>query len=238
VGEGSVWVLNGNTATVTRIDPEQRTVLATISIGIDHAPRRLAVGGGAAWVANGDGTLSRIDVDDNDVEVIPVGHRLEDVAVGGGAVFVTAGSGLSSRFGTGGTVVSGTAVHALPTSSCAPIYYGGRGQPRYLIASDLPLQGVGRTAIAQMSQAVQYVLRQHGFRAGDYSVGYQSCDDSTAAAGGAAPEKCEANARAYAENPSVIGIVGTWNSFCSEIELPILNAAPEGPLVMIRPANT
>src|SRR5436190_1822976 len=46
-GEGFVWVLNGNTATVTKIDPAQRTVVATIPIGIVRGPKRIAVGAGA-----------------------------------------------------------------------------------------------------------------------------------------------------------------------------------------------
>jgi branched-chain amino acid transport system substrate-binding protein len=236
VGEGSVWVLNGNTATVTRIDPDQRAVVATISIGIDHAPVRLAVGGGTAWVANGDGTLSRIDAGTNTVETLSVGHRLKDVAVADGAVLVTAGSGLSSL--SASSTYEGKSIGALPASSCSPIYYGGRGQPRYLIASDFPLQGTGRTELAQLGQAIQFVLREHEFRAGPYTVAYQSCDDSTAAAGGTAPEKCEANAHAYAESQSVIGVIGTWDSGCSATEIPILNQAPSGPLAMISPANT
>jgi DNA-binding SARP family transcriptional activator/ABC-type branched-subunit amino acid transport system substrate-binding protein/DNA-binding beta-propeller fold protein YncE len=237
-GEGSVWVLNANTATVTRIDPQQRTVLATIPIGIEHAPARLAVGHGAAWVANRDGTLARVDADDNAVETISIGHRLEDVAVAAGAVFVTAGRGLSSKLGEGDDNLGETALQPLPTSACSPIYYGGDGRPRFLIASDLPLQGVGRAETAQMGQAIQFVLRQRGFKAGDYDVAYQSCDDATAAMGGAAPEKCEANAHAYADNPSLIGVVGTFNSFCTEIELPILNQASGGPVAMVSPGNT
>jgi ABC-type branched-subunit amino acid transport system substrate-binding protein len=237
VGEGSVWVLNGNTATVTRIDPQQRAVLATITLGIDHGPVRLAVGGGAAWVANGDGTLSRIDAATNTVRTIPLAHRLKDVAVAGGLVWVSAGSGLSSSLGSR-PKVTGVGLRALPTSSCSPISYTGGGSPQYVIASDFPLQGRGRTAIAQLSQAVGFVLEEHGFKAGRYRVGYQSCDDSTAAAGGAAPEKCEANARAYAANPSVIGVIGSWSSFCSGIEIPILNSAPGGPLAMISPSST
>ena len=39
VGAGFVWVLNANTATVTKIDPTQRLVVDTIPIGIDHRPR-------------------------------------------------------------------------------------------------------------------------------------------------------------------------------------------------------
>ena len=127
----------------------------------------------------------------------------------------------------------------LPSSSCGPIFYKGSGQPRYLIASDLPLQGAGRAQPLSMVKAIQYVLeRQYKFKAGRYTVGYQSCDDATAQQGGWATEKCTANARAYANDRSVIGVIGTFNSGCAKLEIPILNRAPGGPVAMISPANT
>ena len=92
------------------------------------------------------------------------------------------------------------AVSKLPSSSCSPIFYKGSGSPRYLIASDLPLQGAGRAQPLSMVKAIQYVMeKQFNFRAGTYTVGYQSCDDATAQQGGWATEKCTANARAYAQ---------------------------------------
>ena len=36
----------------------------------------------------------------------------------------------------------------------------------------------------------------------------------------------------------MIGVIGTFNSGCAEIEIPILNRAPDGPLGMVSPANT
>jgi branched-chain amino acid transport system substrate-binding protein len=234
-GEGFVWVLNGNTATVTKIDPEQRTVAATIPIGIEHGPARIAVGDGAVWVANGDGTLARIDARTDAVETISVGHTLKDVVVVGGRVWVTAGSGLTSGTGTAAPPTGGN-VRALATSFCAPVSYGGGGQPQFLIASDLPLQG--GSPVAQLGQAIELVLRRHGFRAGPYAVGYQSCDDSTAPLYAGSKAKCAANAHSYAENKSVIGVIGSFLSWCSQIELPVLNRAPNGPLAMISPSNT
>jgi branched-chain amino acid transport system substrate-binding protein len=36
----------------------------------------------------------------------------------------------------------------------------------------------------------------------------------------------------------VVGVIGTFNSGCAEIEIPIENRAPNGPLSMVSPANT
>lgn len=131
------------------------------------------------------------------------------------------------------------AASKLPSSSCGPIFYKGSGQPQYLIASDLPLQGAGRAQPLSMVKAIQYVMQtQYKFRAGKYRVGYQSCDDATAQQGGWATEKCTANARAYANDRSVLGIVGTFNSGCAKLVIPIVNRAPGGPVAMVSPANT
>jgi len=144
----------------------------------------------------------------------------------------------STTSGGGGNTSGGGKASALPASSCSPIYFEGSGSPQYLIASDLPLQGSGRTQTVQMTEAIKFVLKQHNFKAGNYTIGYQSCDDATAQAGKWASEKCSANANAYANDKSVIGVIGTFNSGCAEIEIPILNRAPNGPVGMISPANT
>src|SRR5436305_12552231 len=155
------------------------------------------------------------------------------IAVTAALALLAAGCG-----GGGGGSSSGGSVSALPSSSCSDIYYQGSGDPDYLIASDLPLQGSGRTQTVQMSEAIKFVLKQHNFKAGKYKIGYQSCDDATAQAGKWASEKCSANGNAYANDKSVIGVVGTFNSGCAEIIIPILNRAPDGPVGMISPANT
>src|SRR3954453_10857258 len=105
-------------------------------------------------------------------------------------------------------------------------------------ASDLPLQGAGRSQTVQMTKAIGFVLQRHNFKAGKYTVGYQSCDDSTAQAGKWVSAKCAANSAAYARDQQVIGVIGTFNSGCAEIEIPNLNRAPNGPVGMISPANT
>jgi len=123
----------------------------------------------------------------------------------------------------------------LPASSCSAIQNAGGN---LLIASDLPLQGSGRTQTSQMTRAIKFIFAQHGWKAGKYSIAYQSCDDSTAQAGKWDSGKASANANAYAQNSSVVGVIGTFNSGAAEIEIPILNRAPNGPIAMVSPANT
>jgi branched-chain amino acid transport system substrate-binding protein len=118
------------------------------------------------------------------------------------------------------------------------VRYGGDGKPDLLIASDLPLQGANRSLTTEMADAVEFILKQHDFKAGGKTIGYQSCDDATAQAGSWDSAKCSANARAYANNKSVIGVVGTFNSGCAKLEIPVANRAVDGPLAMVSPANT
>ena len=137
------------------------------------------------------------------------------------------------------TTVSGAIARSgatpLPASSCSAIQ-NASGQ--YLVASDLPLQGSGRTQTSQMTRAIKFVFAQHGWKAGKYSLAYQSCDDSTAQAGKWDSGKASANANAYAQNSSVVGVIGTFNSGAAEIIVPVLNRAANGPLAMVSPANT
>jgi branched-chain amino acid transport system substrate-binding protein len=132
----------------------------------------------------------------------------------------------------------GAEVTALPSSSCTALEYEGEGDPDYILASDFPLQGSSRTQTEQIVAAIKFQLEQQEWKAGDYNIAYQSCDDSTAQAGSWDSAKCSANANAYAENDAVIGVIGTFNSGCAAIQIPVLNQAPDGGIPMVSPANT
>ena len=139
---------------------------------------------------------------------------------------------------TGAAAGGGGNVEALPASSCTGIEYEGEGDPDAIIVSDLPMQGSSRTQTVQMTKAIRYVLDQAEWKAGDLNIGYQVCDDATAQAGKWDSGKCSTNAQAYASNEAVIGVIGTFNSGCAGIEIPVLNQAPNGPVAMVSPANT
>src|SRR6266536_1231760 len=162
------------------------------------------------------------------------------VGVFAALAFAAAGCGGSSNETSSTTTgaAAGGNVTALPASSCSSIYYDGDSQPDVLVASDLPLQGAGRAQTTEMVQAIKFALKSRKFTAGGKQIGYQSCDDSTAQAGAWDSAKCASNARAYAGNKSVIGVVGTFNSGCAKIIVPVLNRANPGPMAIVSPANT
>jgi branched-chain amino acid transport system substrate-binding protein len=122
--------------------------------------------------------------------------------------------------------------------ACGPVQYGGGGSAQALIVSDLPLQGDSRRRSLQMNDAIQLVLEGAGWRAGGLSVAFQACDDSIAKTGLWSKARCQADARAYAADPSVLGVIGTYNSGCAEAMIPILGRAPGGGLAMVSPGNT
>jgi branched-chain amino acid transport system substrate-binding protein len=162
------------------------------------------------------------------------------LAAVGALALIAAGCGggdnKSSSGGGGGG--GGGNVKALPASSCGPLEYKGEGDPDYLIATDLPMQGGSRTQTLQMVGAIRYQLEQQNWKAGDHKIAFQACDDSTAQLGKWDPDKCSANAHAYAQNSKLLGVVGTFNSGCAAIEIPVLNQAPGGGLLLLSPANT
>jgi branched-chain amino acid transport system substrate-binding protein len=142
------------------------------------------------------------------------------------AIAAGCGSGSSSSGGGGGN-----AGQPVNISTChAPV---GKGQ--FTIVSDLPRQGSNKIQTDQMANAINMVLEQHNYKAGKYTVQYQDCDDSTAQAGAYDPATCSSNAQAYSRDPSVIGVLGTLNSPCAKLEVPILNRVG---LIEISAANT
>ena len=146
-------------------------------------------------------------------------------------------SGSRSRGGARRRVDAEVAgVTPLPASTCEPVVPARTAEADVLVVSDLPLQGGVRVSATQMAQAITFVLREHGFRAGRFRVAYQSCDDSIARTGPVRRgEVRRERARLRARTADVVAVIGTFNSACAVAALPELNRAPGGPLAMVSP---
>jgi len=159
----------------------------------------------------------------------------------GALALTAAGCGDDNNPSTGGSDTSAApssgGVETLPSSSCGDLKKGD-ADPDVLIVSDLPLQGSSRTQTVQMNKAIEQVMEQNEWKAGDVNVGLQECDDATAAAGKWDSAKCSTNAGLYANDEDVVGVIGTFNSGCAAIIIPVLNQAPGGGVAQISPANT
>jgi branched-chain amino acid transport system substrate-binding protein len=235
VGTDAAWVTSPSDGTLWRVSADRKPTLGSVDVGAGAGD--VAAGDSSIWVANPlSGTVTEVSTDTTAVvRTVQLGGVPRSLTVSAGRVWVSL-SNLDAPPVSGGAEVAG--VEALPATSCEPLVFGGGGEPDVLIASDLMLQGGARVTTTQMAQAIAFVLRRRGFHAGDFAVAYQSCDDSIATTGLFDLAKCAANARAYAANPDVVGVIGTFNSPCAAAEIPILNRAAGSGVAMVSPANS
>jgi branched-chain amino acid transport system substrate-binding protein len=138
----------------------------------------------------------------------------------------------------GGLTLAAVGCGATQPSSCKQVEYGGKGTPDYIVASDLPLQGSSRVEALQINDAIRAELKARRFKAGGYTVGFQACDDSTAAAGRSDLAVCRGNGDVYAKHDRVIGVIGPLDSSCAAVLIPALNQAPHGGIPIVSPSNT
>jgi branched-chain amino acid transport system substrate-binding protein len=149
-------------------------------------------------------------------------------------LLVAAALGVSLIAATGVSQAAATRSAASLPSTCAkPL-----GSGKLTIVTDVPEQGSLRLLATEINKAAALVLKQANYKAGKYTVQLVTCDDSTAQAGSWDSATCTSNAKGYARNSAVVGVVGTFNSGCAVIEAPILNRAPGGGVAMVSPANT
>lgn len=138
------------------------------------------------------------------------------------AVALVAGCGGDEN---GGAAAAGTPVPPpAALANCSSVFYEGAGRPDVLIASDMPLQGTYANDGLQGTKAVQIVLRARGFKAGEKTVGYVSCDGATPR-NDISPAKCRSAGRAYAAADPIVAVIGPFFSSCAVHMMPALNRA-------------
>ena len=114
----------------------------------------------------------------------------------------------------------------------------GGGGTTVVIGTDLPLQGASKDASDATNQIIQLYLDQIGNKVGNYTVQLKTYDDSTAAAGKWDQAQCTKNAQDHVANTNEVAVMGTYNSGCAKIIVPVLNQDPNGPMLMVSQANT
>jgi YVTN family beta-propeller protein len=114
IGAGTVWVGNLQDRNLTRIDPADRAVTATVSLD-DRTPTGIAVGLGTVWVAHGLlGQLSQVDPQFSEVtQTVDVagtafGFPSGAVALGAGSAWAVFGDSTLARLDAGGKVLGKT----------------------------------------------------------------------------------------------------------------------------------
>ena len=123
-GAGSVWVGNLDDRNLTKIDPQARSVEATISLD-NRTPTGLALGAGALWVAHGLlGELSRVEpqfgrVTHTIIVAGPTASPNGSVAVGDGYVWTAYGDSTLARIQPAPVRLAGSTLAGSTPSSVA-----------------------------------------------------------------------------------------------------------------------
>jgi len=106
------------------------------------------------------------------------------------------------------------------------------------IGVDLPFQGSSKDSSDDTYSAMELYLETVGGKAGNYTVKLKKYDNSTAAKGAWDEATCTKNANDHVLNTAEVAVMGTFNSGCAKLEAPVLNQAPDGPMLMVSHANT
>jgi branched-chain amino acid transport system substrate-binding protein len=106
------------------------------------------------------------------------------------------------------------------------------------VGVDLPFQGSSKDSSDDAWKAMELYLKQVGGKAGKYKVQLTKYDNSTAAKGAWDDATCTKNAGEHVAAVNEVAVMGTFNSGCAKLEAPILNQAPDGPMLMVSHANT
>jgi branched-chain amino acid transport system substrate-binding protein len=157
------------------------------------------------------------------------------IAVG---VLLAAGVALAAGALSTGGEASPAKLQTLGSDRCSSLHYRGAGSPEALIVADLPLQPGALALTNPMVNAMTLALERRSYKAGRYRVALQVCDEASPGNTHYDSATCISNARRYVANPSVIGVVGPFTSFCAMEEIPILNRAADGPVAIVSGSNT
>ena len=137
-------------------------------------------------------------------------------------------------------VVAAVAVATLALAACG----GGSGSSsggdgtKVVISTDQPLQGASKDSSDAVNNAIKLYLDQIGYKVGKYTIELKIYDNSTAAKGQWDDATCAKNAQDHVANTAEVAVMGTFNSGCAKIEVPVLNQDPSGPMLMVSHANT
>lgn len=133
------------------------------------------------------------------------------------------------------------AVVAVAAAGCGGGSTGGgtgTGEKTLVVGVNLPFQGSSKDSSDDTWNAMQLYLEQIGGKVGNYKVELKKYDDSTAAKGAWDDATCTKTANEHVANASEVAVMGTFNSGCAKLVAPVLNQAPDGPMLMVSHANT
>lgn len=118
---------------------------------------------------------------------------------------------------------------------------GGTDGAEIVVSSDLPLTGAAQAVSESTNNMIRVYLDRIDNRAGQHRITFTTYDNSSGSADATDTwdeQRCAENAAAHLAEPREVAVMGTYNSECTKIELPLLNDDPGGPMLMVSHANT
>jgi branched-chain amino acid transport system substrate-binding protein len=103
------------------------------------------------------------------------------------------------------------------------------------IYSSLPLQGGSEQQTKAIVNGAKLALKQRNNKIGNFTIKYESLDDSLASTGAADEGQEAQNARTAVRDKTTIALLGAYNSGMTKVSLPITNKAG---ILQVSPANT
>jgi branched-chain amino acid transport system substrate-binding protein len=150
-------------------------------------------------------------------------------------MLIAGACGSSKSTNTAATTAAGSATTAAGSATTKAAAAAGDA---LIVSSDLPLQGASADASKDTNLAMQLFLKQQGGKAGKFNITLKEYDNATAAKGGWDDATCAKNAQDHVSNAKEVAVMGTYNSGCAKIEIPVLNQDKTGPMLMVSHANT
>jgi hypothetical protein len=231
VGDGAVWVTDDLSGAVWRVDPDgvSKPRPVPVAQGIDA----ITAAGGSVWVAKSlAGTVARIDPRRKSVtRELGIGATPRGIAAAGDRVWIS-GAGAAQSAQVAASLPAGARVRPISSPDCTPVLTGSDRDPDFLVVFDDLFEGGFLSQIEAVRDAIAFVMREHDFHAGRFTLGLQRAADRVLRPGEVPRE------RAYVRNPRVIGVLGPSHSDCAAAMLPVLNSAPGGTLPLVSEANT
>jgi branched-chain amino acid transport system substrate-binding protein len=147
---------------------------------------------------------------------------------------------LASRWlAVAGCVVAVSALGACGSSdkksSSSGTTSASSGGGNVTVLTSLPFDATDRQQTEDVVKGEKLALSQINNKVGPCNITFKQLDDSTAQAGQWDAGQVSSNARKAAQDKSVIGYIGEFNSGASAISIPITNQAN---LIQISPSNT
>ena len=144
---------------------------------------------------------------------------------------VLSACGSDKKSSPNATAADATAAGATTVSTAATpsgTTPGGATGGSLVVGTDLPLEG---ESSKETNLAIALLLEQQGGKAGQFGITIKEYDSSTV-------DLCKTNGGDHVANTEEVAVMGTYSSGCTKFELPVLNADPGGPMLMISHSNT